>query len=182
MLAAAAAAPRTTFEDYFESLALRHFEPAEILINTERPGNQLPPHELWPNIAPTVKLLDEVREHFGRPVVITSCYRAPDYNRRIGGKPLSQHQAFTAVDFAVSGVPSARVAQFLRQLRDGGHWIELPAAPARVRVTAPAGPVPFGELPIRTGGGRPAVRFVGGVAAYPTFTHLDTRGVNANWG
>ncbi|HEX6862323.1 MAG TPA: D-Ala-D-Ala carboxypeptidase family metallohydrolase [Thermoanaerobaculia bacterium] len=180
-LALERATGRAKLEEFIEALDLKYFTAAELLIHTDRPWNALPPSELWPNIAPTAKLLDEVREHFARPVVITSCYRAPDYNRRIGGAPLSQHQAFTAVDFAVSGVPPKRVAAFLRGLREGGHWIDLPEHPKRMRLYAPAGPVPFAELPTRASGG-PAVRFAGGVAAYPSFTHLDTRGLNANWG
>ena len=47
-----------------------------------------------------------VREHFGgRPVRITSGYRCPEHNARVGGSTSSQHLYGRAVDHFVEGVP-----------------------------------------------------------------------------
>ena len=152
---------------FLESLSLRYFAPEEFLINTDRPGNTLPPEEIWGNIALTAVLLDTVRSHFEASVVITSCYRAPEYNRRIGGRPFSQHQAFTAIDFSVAMVPAREGADFCRQLR--GHPVLLPPGIRRVQWDS----APFKEIEEH--------RFVGGVGSYSRFVHIDTRGINATW-
>jgi uncharacterized protein YcbK (DUF882 family) len=42
--------------------------------------------------------LDLVREEFGEPITITSGYRSPVHNRKIGGSPSSQHVLGKAAD------------------------------------------------------------------------------------
>jgi len=42
--------------------------------------------------------LDKLREYIGCPVKITSSYRDPEYNKRIGGSPKSMHMTGKAVD------------------------------------------------------------------------------------
>lgn len=49
----------------------------------------------------TVELLDQIRNHYGLPVVILSGYRTPAWNRRVGGAKDSQHVKGTAADFIV---------------------------------------------------------------------------------
>ena len=44
------------------------------------------------------KAFEAVREAVGQPIVIGSAYRTPDYNRRVGGAPLSQHVQGRALD------------------------------------------------------------------------------------
>lgn len=48
-------------------------------------------------------VLHPLREHFCCPVIITSGYRSPDYNRKVGGVSNSQHCLGEAVDFYVKG-------------------------------------------------------------------------------
>jgi len=38
-----------------------------------------------------VQLLDDAREEFGRPIIITSGTRCPKHNKEVGGKPNSAH-------------------------------------------------------------------------------------------
>lgn len=173
---------RTAFNQFVSSLELRYFRGYELLINTDRTGNEPPPQEIWPNIVATVRLLDLVRAHFRRPIVITSGYRAPEYNRKVGGAPLSQHQAFTALDFGVAGISPPEVGRLLRSWRDEGKWIPVPFLPERVQWQGPGGKIPFKRLPFRDGDNGPEVKFVGGIGVYNRFTHLDTRGINTNWG
>lgn len=50
-----------------------------------------------------VKLLQALRDHFKRAIVLNSGYRTPSYNARIGGATGSFHTKGMAADFNVSG-------------------------------------------------------------------------------
>ncbi len=63
-----------------------------------------------------VEILENVREHFGKPVTITSGVRCPTHNARVGGVSNSQHVYKTAADFVVSGVAPRTVANYLETL------------------------------------------------------------------
>jgi uncharacterized protein YcbK (DUF882 family) len=63
-------------------------------------------------------ILQPVREHFGKPVIISSGYRSPLLNARIGGSRLSQHCFGQAADFEIPGLPNKEVAQWIRQNLD----------------------------------------------------------------
>lgn len=64
----------------------------------------------------TVKILQSVRDYFGRPVKINSAYRTPAYNRKVGGVSSSQHVKGTACDISVEGVPPEAVAAYLEAM------------------------------------------------------------------
>ena len=53
----------------------------------------------------TVKILQSVRDYFGKIVHINSAYRTPAYNKKVGGASASQHVKGTACDIRVDGVP-----------------------------------------------------------------------------
>jgi hypothetical protein len=59
------------------------------------------PDELYPNIIPTMLVLDYLREKIREPIYINSTYRDPDYNRAVGGAKDSLHLVFNAVDFTI---------------------------------------------------------------------------------
>lgn len=61
-----------------------------------------------------VEVLEDVRMHFNAPVIITSGYRTPEYNEKIGGVKNSQHTKGTAADIRVKGVPADKVQQYLK--------------------------------------------------------------------
>jgi len=48
--------------------------------------------------------LDPIREKFQKPMIITSGYRSPEYNSKIGGAKKSQHTKGEAADFIIRGV------------------------------------------------------------------------------
>lgn len=48
-------------------------------------------------------ILEPVRKHFNRRVIIHSAYRSPAVNRAVGGSNNSQHSKGEAVDFRVEG-------------------------------------------------------------------------------
>lgn len=63
-----------------------------------------------------VEKLQELRDHFGKPVVINSGCRCPRYNAYVGGAKMSQHKRGTAADIVVKDVPPKEVAQVAREL------------------------------------------------------------------
>ncbi len=56
-----------------------------------------------------IEMLEQIRTHFDAPVTITSGYRSPDYNRKVGGAKKSYHVSGMAADIRVSGVDPATV-------------------------------------------------------------------------
>ena len=61
-----------------------------------------------------VHVLQPVRDHFGRPVVISSGYRSPQLNRAIGGSATSQHCRGEAADFEIPGLANIDVCRWIR--------------------------------------------------------------------
>lgn len=49
-----------------------------------------------------LSLLDQCRGAAGVPFIISSCYRSPEKNRRVGGSPGSMHLKGRAVDIVVT--------------------------------------------------------------------------------
>lgn len=64
-------------------------------------------------------LLQAIREHFGKPITITSGYRTAAHNAAVGGAKSSQHLLGRAADFYVEGVPVAAVAAYAETLLPG---------------------------------------------------------------
>ena len=63
-----------------------------------------------------VLLLQCIREHFGKPVVITSGYRTAAHNAAVGGVKSSQHLLGRAADIRVQGVSVEDVAAYAESL------------------------------------------------------------------
>ena len=63
-----------------------------------------------------VSVLQKIRAHFGKPVTITSAYRTPAHNAKVGGVADSQHLFGTAADIKVKNVSPLRVAQYAEQI------------------------------------------------------------------
>lgn len=77
-----------------------------------------------------------IREHFGKPVHITSGYRTAAYNATLpGASKNSQHIQGRAADFWVEGVPVATVADYVEKLLPGrggiGRYPKDAAHPTR---------------------------------------------------
>jgi len=47
-----------------------------------------------------ISILDNIREELGKPIVVTSGFRTPAHNEKVGGKPNSSHLKGLAVDIA----------------------------------------------------------------------------------
>ena len=58
--------------------------------------------------------LQLLRERINRPIIITSGYRCPEYNRRVNGATNSQHMLGTAADIRVDGMTPRQLADHAR--------------------------------------------------------------------
>lgn len=67
-----------------------------------------------------VKLLHKIRNHFNKPVKITSAYRTSQHNKKVGGASGSYHLKGQASDIQVSGVNPIIVAVVARQYGANG--------------------------------------------------------------
>ena len=67
-----------------------------------------------------VTVLQKIRNHFGKPVTITSAYRTPPHNSREGCTTYSQHLYGKAADIKISGVTPKKVADYAETLLDKG--------------------------------------------------------------
>ena len=63
-----------------------------------------------------VNVLQKIRNHFGKAVIITSAYRTPPHNKSVGGTTYSQHLYGKAADIKVKGVAPKKVAAYAEKL------------------------------------------------------------------
>ncbi|MCI5573663.1 MAG: D-Ala-D-Ala carboxypeptidase family metallohydrolase, partial [Faecalibacterium prausnitzii] len=76
-----------------------------------------------------VDILEKIRTHFGKPLVITSAYRTAAHNKAVGGAAYSQHCYGRAADIRVPGVPVETLAAYAETLLpDTGGIGRYPAA------------------------------------------------------
>lgn len=63
-----------------------------------------------------IEYLEKIREHFGKPITITSAYRCVTHNRNVGGATGSRHTKGDAADIVVSGVTPREVAKYAESI------------------------------------------------------------------
>ena len=97
-----------------------------------------------------VVVLQCIREHFGRPVHITSGYRTAAHNAAVGGSKSSQHLLGRAADLWVEGTTVEAVAAYAESLlvnrggigrypKDAKHptrttgWVHIDTRPGKSR-------------------------------------------------
>ena len=94
-------------------------------------------------------LLQKIRDHFGRPVVITSGYRTASHNAKVGGSKSSQHLLGRAADIQVQDTDPLAVAAYAESLMPGWGgigrypvkagrakgWVHVDTRPSRSRWT-----------------------------------------------
>ena len=81
-----------------------------------------------------VVLLQCIREHFGKPITITSGYRTAAHNKSVGGAKSSQHLLGRAADIQVADTTVEAVAAYAESLMpDWGGVGRYPIKPGRAR-------------------------------------------------
>jgi len=73
--------------------------------------------------AELITVLERVREHFNKPIVINSGNRCKAYNESIGGSKNSQHTKSRAADTVVKGVDPDKVQKQLDEWYPGRYGI-----------------------------------------------------------
>jgi len=62
----------------------------------------------------TQNVLQPIRDHYKKPVIINSGYRSPAVNRAVGGTGTSQHSRGEAADIEIPGVSTVDLARWIR--------------------------------------------------------------------
>ena len=99
------------------------------------------PADLMPNIKLTVSQLELVRQALGKPIIITSGYRCPALNARVGGVATSAHTKGLAVDFHSSfGTPKEIChrlidagVEFDKLIQEHNQWVHIGFSPSKNR-------------------------------------------------
>ena len=63
-----------------------------------------------------VEYLQKIRNHFGKPVNISSGYRCATHNKNVGGATGSRHSKGQAADIYISGIAPAEIAKYAESL------------------------------------------------------------------
>ncbi len=63
-------------------------------------------------------ILQPVRDHFGKPLIITSGYRSPELCLKIGSTTTSQHTKGQAADFELNGIANKDLSDWIHQNLD----------------------------------------------------------------
>ena len=101
----------------------KYFKAAEMLKSETADKNKIqntPSVKVQQNIEELLGVLDGLREHYGKPIKITSGYRCTELNRLVGGSPTSAHVIGYAADLQpVQGSFAEFKAEVLRWLDTG---------------------------------------------------------------
>lgn len=72
-----------------------------------------------------IRLMQNIRNHFGSPITVTSGMRCKTHNKNVGGIKNSEHLKGKAVDFKVRGVSPRKVQDYaysLNQIGGTGYY------------------------------------------------------------
>ncbi|MDJ1174954.1 D-Ala-D-Ala carboxypeptidase family metallohydrolase [Roseofilum capinflatum] len=84
-------------------------------------GTRVPPNQSTVNAIVRIAVLaQQARDRIGRPFFITSWYRPPDINHRVGGVSNSRHIVGDAIDFYCDGLTGNQIYWFLDPWWPGG--------------------------------------------------------------
>lgn len=114
-----------------------HFTLEELTLSQEaaREGLKNIPNEL--QIEALTKLCETVmeplRSRVKRPILVSSGFRSPTINRRIGGSDRSQHCKGEAIDFNISGMTTTDVVKLIikmglpfdQLIEEFGSWVHV---------------------------------------------------------
>lgn len=102
----------------------KYFTLAEMLKSETAAKNQInntPSAEIEQNVEELLGVLDGLREHYGKPIKITSGYRSAELNKLVGGSPTSAHVIGYAADLQpVQGSFEEFKASVLKWIKKSG--------------------------------------------------------------
>lgn len=96
----------------------KNFEYGEFWSGSIRGVKIEPPIEFFERIEKMATELQKVRDYIKRPIIITSGYRTPEWNKRVGGVSNSYHTQGLAVDSRAVGIRVYNYALYLAKLTD----------------------------------------------------------------
>ena len=138
-----------------------HFTLAEMVVSqtASRKGidNTPGPNEIAALKQLCEKVLEPVRVHFDRPVIVTSGFRSITLNKKIGGSATSQHCEGKAADFTVPGVSNYELCKWMERNLDYDQLIYEYGESGWVHVSYE---VPFRNMELTK---RRGVRYIPGI-------------------
>lgn len=84
-----------------------------------RAQDPLPSPEIIQNLYRLANRLQVIRDLIGKPIRITSGYRTPEHNKKVGGEPNSYHLKGMAADIVIDGVAPGTVQNYLKNWSGG---------------------------------------------------------------
>lgn len=78
------------------------------------------PGEYFDNAKEVAKNLQVLRDEIGEAIHINSAYRTKAYNKKVGGKPLSQHLTASAADITAKSYTPKQLAAVIERLIKAG--------------------------------------------------------------
>lgn len=90
----------------------RNFELGEFACHDGTPV----PKSLLPNVQELADNLQVLRDYIDEPLHVLSGYRTEAYNKKVGGKPLSQHKKAKAADLTAKGYTPRQLADIVEKL------------------------------------------------------------------
>lgn len=101
-----------------------------------------PPPAVSANIESLVNnVLDPLRAHLGKAIIVSSGYRPPALNKLVGGAATSQHATGCAADISVAGIPPKQLCEIIIGLKlpfdqlimEFGRWTHVSFGPRNRR-------------------------------------------------
>jgi uncharacterized protein YcbK (DUF882 family) len=118
---------------------MKHFTISELLKSDTALKHKLwngAPKEAEENLRALVnEVLDPLREAYGKPIRVSSGYRCPRLNTRVGGSPNSQHMRGEAADIQPSIGNESDLDELARILIANGKFDQLILYPTFIHVS-----------------------------------------------
>jgi len=101
-----------------------YFTWGEVFKNCTPKEIQAAPLSVYTNALKQSQLMERIRAHFNKPVVVHCWYRSPAHNKKVGGKPHSYHLRGLATDFHVQGFESTAGNRQVQNTLNAQPWMQ----------------------------------------------------------